>query len=593
MVSTDPTDPFAHITIADNRVSGDIPDPFAHIPVTPPPSPFKTGPSYGGTDLAGVDLDSLSSRPGRVLQGGVEQTLGGVQALTHGAGYLASGFGYAPNAASRALDQASGAVDAEVNQVNRIGEEASRLAGVKQGETDWWKLGGKALAPTNYAIPGGAVVKGGALARGALAGALYGASEPVVTGQGQNAYAPQKASQVAAGTAGGALAGPLVEGAGALLGGVAMAPAVRTLEDAGVSVPVGTGLGAKENFLGRMARATEQKSTSIPGVGDMVLERYRDAGEQFARGAWNKVVEPIGEKLPADIHPGEDALVWAKGKLESAYGNILKGAKGSYDPYLEGGVQKILKSPDALTLATPQADMLDKIITHQIVNRVDANNAYSPEVMQSIKSYLGSKASSLSSSAESTDRDLGKVIWKLKDEFSGMIERHNPGIAPKLKAADDAWARFIPTSMAASKAAVAQNRGLFTPAQLNSSVAQSSKTLRKIGYGTSATAMAKYTRAGVQALNQRVPNSGTTDRGLIATLGSGLVGITPPGAAAMLGGAAAYTKPGQNLLKALLYQRPEVMQAAGGSVNRVAPFAAAGSSALVQSLLAQRPQHAH
>jgi hypothetical protein len=69
-----------------------------------------------------------------------------------------------------------------------------------------------------------------------------------------------------------------------------------------------------------------------------------------------------------------------------------------------------------------------------------------------------------------------------------------------------------------------------------------------------------------------------------------MVGITPPGAAAMLGGAAAYTKPGQQFLKALLYQRPEVMQAAGGAVNRVAPFAAAGSSALAQALLAQRAE---
>lgn len=88
-------------------------------------------------------------------------------------------------------------------------------------------------------------------------------------------------------------------------------------------------------------------------------------------------------------------------------------------------------------------------------------------------------------------------------------------------------------------------------------------------------------------LGNRVPNSASADRALLAvgTLGAGALSPAIPIAAGL--GAAAYTPQVQSLLRYLATARPESAQAVAGLLNQSAPMLGPAGSLLGVQMMKQ------
>jgi hypothetical protein len=84
--------------------------------------------------------------------------------------------------------------------------------------------------------------------------------------------------------------------------------------------------------------------------------------------------------------------------------------------------------------------------------------------------------------------------------------------------------------------------------------------------------MQDLSRAGQKVLGNKVPNSFSADRALYAGGGLATGLIDPMIPAGLLAGSAAYTAPGQSLLRGLVNSRPDVAQPIGQAIRKFSPL---------------------
>lgn len=85
--------------------------------------------------------------------------------------------------------------------------------------------------------------------------------------------------------------------------------------------------------------------------------------------------------------------------------------------------------------------------------------------------------------------------------------------------------------------------------------------------------MQDLANAGQNVIGNKVPNSFTTDRALIAGGGLGSYLINPAIPAGLLGGAALYTSPAQKLLVGAASSRPKAAKAVAEALDKRAAYA--------------------
>lgn len=403
----------------------------------------------------------------------------------------------------------------------------------------------------------------------AKSGAILGAINPVTEGD----YAEEKLRQTALGAAGGKAGELIAKGASRVLSPM-NAAIVRKLRGEGIEPTVGQALGGAFNKI-------EEKATSLPLVGEMIGGARQRAQDQFNKATLNKALSPIGEKVD---EIGQAGIKQAGDKLSNAFDKAIGQVQGvkldsKFNNEL-GNLRQLASGLDPNFQSKFEALIQDKLL-----GKAAPNGGMIGENFQKVYSDLGQEASRFAGQQSFGARDYSNAVKQLQTLLQDTAERtSNPQAQTALKAAREGWAKLIRIEKAG--AAAKGTEGVFTPGQLLNAVKASDTSVRDRATARGTALLQDWATAGQNVLGNKVPDSGTAGR-----LGWGLAGLSgaanPVGTAAALGGGAlAYTPQAQKALVSLAMDRPEIAQKLAqllrNNPNAFVLPAAAGAQALNQ-----------
>ncbi|MCA3704246.1 MAG: hypothetical protein INF12_14585 [Methylobacterium sp.] len=536
--------------------------------------PAPQGPSFG--ERVGMGL-------GDPVQGGAQLLAnslptGVVDAVNRGAAWLNERL---PITARLGMTPATPQqVNAQV--ATREADYQGRREAAGQTGPDWARIGGNVVATAPLAIASpAATTMGRAITGGAMMGAGASALNPIPDATEEN-FGTQKGRQVVTGAAMGAATGPVAYGIGRLIS-PRLDPNVAKLQAEGVEMTPG-------QIMGGVTRRVEDASTSLPVIGDKIREAQQRGVETFNRAAINRVLGPIGGKLPEGVQVGRDAINYADDAVSAAYQRVLPRMVGATDRDFSIDVMRIWNDALGGALPAEKAEQFGRILKNQIFDKMGPNGVIQGDRLKSIESQLGTFARNFSTSANADDKILGSYVSELQSAFRDMLARVNPpDLSRGLQDANRAFANLVRAERAAASGGAVE--GVFTPAQLSQAVRMSDSSSRRAATARGDALMQDLSDAGKAVLPATMGDSGTFTRGALnagtlAALGTGaMTGAIP--LAPIAGGAAvygAYTQPAQRLLQALLAgERPQALQRLGGAISQgggavTVPLAAALAS---------------
>jgi hypothetical protein len=464
---------------------------------------------------------------------GARSIVGGAAKLAEQA--LPTGVSSAINRLNNTLSEA-GLPLARVPEggVSQMEEERQQALERQRGpQPTWGEVAGETAATLPLMALGGGIP--GVVAAGALSGAAAPTSGPDYWSQvGQNAL-------VGAGTALG------LRQVGQALGR-AIAPefrkAVDTLLQHGVNLTPGM-LG------GQFGRVMESVGRSIPPLSLAIEHGRRQAIESLNRAVWNRVLEPLGEKLPDHIAVGRDAADWVGKVIQDGYSKVIPHL--SWDNAARDArvffndVHDVARRAQA-NLPDQQFKVFGNIIKDQVVGKLARPNV-DGETLNGIDQMLGSEATGYRHDPSFDNRKLGVHLNEVQLGFRTAIEKMSGEAGRGLRDLRGAYANYVRAARAS--AAPGAKEGVFGPGQLKTAVRQSDPSLRKMDYGKGHALLQDLSDAADAVLPSVVPDSGTPLRGLaIGTLAGGLKGLYAPHVlGAELAAMPLYTSPGMSLLR--------------------------------------------
>ncbi len=398
-------------------------------------------------------------------------------------------------------------------------------------------------------------------------GGVSGALNPVTEGD----FWSEKGKQAAIGAAGGAVASPLLGALARVVSPKAsLDPAVKMLREEGVEPSFG-------QTLGGWANALEQKATSLPIMGDAIAAARKRGMETFNEAALNRTVAPIGGRV---TQAGHEGVKEAGDLLSGAYNDAAKlvGHINFATPKLVGSLDE-LEGMVRQGLSPDMAKKFEGIAERTILRRMSPNGSIAGPDLKKVDSELGQIAAEWRKSTNPSDREFGAAVRQLQQVFRDGMADASPEYAAARAAADQGWAMLKRTRGAAK--AAKNEEGIFTPAQLNRQAEAFDNTVGKRATAEGDALMQDLARAG-QRLGTKVPDSGTAGR-LMAGAGAIAAGGLHLGIpAALAGGAALYSKPVQNALRALVLRRPDLAPDVANYLRRLSTPAALASGPLLQ-----------
>lgn len=502
-----------------------------------------------------------ASIPGRVFQGARDPVDASAQLLYH---VLPDSVVKAGNRFNNWLADKTGLVARmpaggidEMTAKNEQEYQLARLAtnGGKAPGFDLSRLAGNvvATAPIAAAVPGGTTLVG-KTALGALTGAGMGALQPVTKGD----FWSEKAKQTALGGATGA-AVPLVVGGLARMVKPNVNQNVKTLMDEGVTPTLGQMMGGRWNAL-------EEKLQSIPIMGDAIASARTRALKEFNNAAINRAVAPIGKRVEGTGHA---AVKEAGDLLSQGYDDALSQVKYvKFDQQFNQDITQLNQM--AQNLVPELRSKFNNTMQNIVMGRMSKNGTMMGDVYKSVDSELGNLASRYSKSSVSSEQELGDALLQLKNLLNQQMRRSNPDVAGRLADVDAGWANLVRLEGAAKSGKNAE--GVFTPGQLNMAIQSADDSVRKRAVARGTALMQDLGSAGQSVLGNKVPNSFTPDRLLIAGGALGSYFMNPAIPTGLAAGAVPYTAPVQKALAYALTQRPQAAITLADLMRKSAPL---------------------
>jgi len=456
----------------------------------------------------------------------------------------------------------------QVAEIVRINREAERgyqqdwRGGEMVGKFDKSRLAGNIAATLPLtAIPGGAAVSG--LARtgqAATVGGLSGALMPVHGDEDD--YWKTKAMQTGLGVVAGPTAPYLARGAARV---VSPATDAATMQLAKAGVPMTPG-----QILGGAWRATEEKLTSIPFFGDAIKAAQLRGLVAFNKAVGDRVLNSIGQTVPKKISAGPDMVRHVGNELSRAYDDALKGVNVYMDDIFRNDMVKLASMADALGGAAGKRFKV--ILENKVFSKFKgARPGMVGRSWKKVEEQLGKDAKKFKRSADVDQNEIGHALTEAQAAWRDLLARHAGGKAQRVADINEGWAKLT----ILENAATAAKGRVFTAPQYMAAVKKADPRVRQRGIARGEALEVPMARAGVEKLAQRVPESGTAPRALMAGLLGGGYFYEPTTAVALgtgLGlGAGAYTSPMQRLLQTFLTRRPQAAGIVGGGLRRAAP----------------------
>lgn len=416
------------------------------------------------------------------------------------------------------------------------------------------------------------------LARGAVHGATQATLMPVEAQGGYGDFLGQKAEQIGLGGGLGALAG---KGAQMLMA-PKVSPEMQKLKDLGMQYFTPGQLAADIPLVGPALRALEARSTSIPFAGSAVEKGLKDVAGQFNIATANKVLEPLGKKVPKAIEPGEPLMNYVIKRVDDAYTGIegkfnlhnMLDPKRNIDTYHQV-YEKARQEAAKRGLGASGANALDKELKESGFNTLLDQGVMTGKEFRIAESNLGARANMLTKSRDAADRELGFSLVKAQEELRKVLAKQNPDVAKELKGIHEAFRMSLPFRRAGSM--VGAEGRVFDPAQLMSGVKAKSGSEKAFVSGRSP--LYPEAQAGLEVLGPRVPSSGTAERvgtgALLGALGSqqpmAAIGAYAP---VTIGAYGLYNKPAMRAMTKIATERPESVRKAARPVADVMSRAA-------------------
>jgi hypothetical protein len=236
--------------------------------------------------------------------------------------------------------------------------------------------------------------------------------------------------------------------------------------------------------------------------------------------------------------------------------------------------------------STTHAPQFDSVLRSQILNNVSPGGVMSGESFKNADSAMGKivRDTVYGHGVPWQDRQFGGAVRELQSSMRDWLSRVNPTASEDLGNVRAATLKMLPIEKASI--ALGGEPGTFSPAQLLAGV--KANRLSDKQFMTGQSVMQPYAEAGKAVLGNKVPDSGTAGRSLLALLagagGSAIAGHTlapeTMGYLAATGvgsglAAGAYSPVGQRLTSALVAARPGAAQPIAQAVRNFGPLASA------------------
>lgn len=509
------------------------------------------------------------SRLEKIGMGVADPIHGGAQLLTHilpqnivDAGdrlnnWIADKTGLVPrlperNLSSLVTGQPTG-VDALVRQ--REAEYQAKRAAAGESGFDGWRTVGNIISPANKAMP---FTSTGALGTRIMVGSAGGAASAALAPVGSGDYWDAKGDQVLTGAAFGGVAPVVAAGAARVVSPNASTNAnVQLLRNEGVTPTIGQTLGGRWNAL-------EEKAQSIPILGDFIAASRQRALNQFNQAAINRASNKVGETVDG---VGQDAVARAGDNISAAY-EAAKQQIGHFQIDQQGAQELGSLKAMAQTLPEKERKVFDQM-WQLLAGEISPNGSVVAEAFKRIDSKLGLEAGRFGKSSDAYQQQLGDAISEMQRIINQNALRANPKAAELKAAADAGWANLVRVEGAAK--AAKNSGGVFTPGQLNSAIQQADRSVRGRAVSRGKALMQDLGNAGQSVIGNKVPNSFTTDRLLLAGGGLGAAAVSPAVPLGLLGTGLLYTAPMQQLLSGAIAARPQGSQAVADALRKASP----------------------
>jgi hypothetical protein len=524
---------------------------------TAAPAPWE---EYGGkAEPKGPPM----SRMEKFLTGAADPIHGGAQLLTK---MLPDSVVNAGNSVNNWLADKTGMVarlpEGGVDQQVREREAQYQQQRAAAGESgfDGYRTIGNVASPANLALAAripAAASFGGRIAAGAAGGAATSALNPVTEGD----FLPEKAKQMAAGAAFGA-AVPAATGAlsRVISPNASTNPQLQLLRQEGVRPTIGQSLGGRWN-------AAEEKLTSVPLVGDMIANGRRSAAEDLNRAAYNRALAPIGQELPRGAM-GRDAVNATEEAISAGYNRLLPNLTFQADQQFTGNLSALRQQVATGAMDPRSAQAFDRILRNDVLAKFGGQSAMTGETFKRVEADLGQHIRRLGTSTDADQRLVGDALQTVQAEMRDALTRSNPAQAQELTLLNRAWANFKRPQRAA--AGLGAEDGIFSPAQLQSAVKALDRSKDKGRFARGDALMQDLSEAGKTVLGDKVPDSGTAGRSLLALLS--LADPTSISTGLIGAGTAAYLPGVRGLLSNSVAARPQSAQAAANALRQTSPL---------------------
>ncbi len=415
---------------------------------------------------------------------------------------------------------------------------------------------GSAIGPgvvAGKALPAAATWLGRA-AQGTGIGAAQGALTPT-TGNGD--FGTEKINQITSGAKWGVGTSIGLDAAGRALAPV-LSPELRALTDAGINPTIG-------QRSGGALKALEEKATSIPLLGDLIKYRQSQALDQFNRGIYNKVLEPLGVTYEGPV--GQKALGKVQSIVSEAYDSTLAKsvpASPALDQQFGAGITQLA----SMVPLDKRGTFIDTL-KQQFEKRLTPTGTLTPSNLKAMDSELGQLARDYRG-GRGSDEALSRAYQQAAFEVRAMYARANPSLKAEMDAANSAYAGLVQLQSAAQGTKVARNEGVVTPADYLKGILKGDKSVRDNAFSKGEMRNQDFAQTADQVLSSKYPDSGTAGRAMVGAIGAGGLGYLSPLA---LGGASLAALPYLPGTRALFSaNRPAAMRQLGESLPSYIPY---------------------
>lgn len=499
-------------------------------------------------------------------------TLGFLDEILGGVNYAYQGLENAGNRVAGRENRYSAAMAAQAARDSERDAQA-RFAASNPIQNFALQAAGGLVTPGLQA--GGAYISGGTgaarLARAAQVGAGYGALSGIGNSEGNLI---QRAPDAVMGGIVGAGTGAIGQSAVDRLtrGAANAAPSqARLLSREGVSLTPGQ-MVSEVPVVGNVLRSLEEGASSIPFVGGPIAGARQQSVETFNKAAINRVLEPLGERLPSRVQAGYDAVDEAQRRVSQAYDRALSGVELVPDQKMYDGLGRAIN--DAVENSGVTGG---RRVANQISERVFrvlgdyADNPINGRQFKALESEFTNLAANALESSDGATRAVGRAYQGVNDALRTALREQNLQAAESLRSANSAYARLMRVERAAASSVSQANDGVFSPTQLGQAVAQAGGR-RANARGDAL--MQDLAVAGRNIIPSRVGDSGTATRGAVTGLVAGAAsGVPLAGTVAIpvIATSIAYSRPAQTFLNAVY--RATDSRAASEAVQELARLA--------------------